>query len=81
MKGIINLLKFIGTIVGTIYGGLVATIKYTGVAIKYITQAFNLAMNMVVEMPNWIQFAMLITILISVVYTFIGRTHGKSDRE
>lgn len=81
MKGIINLIKFIATIMGTMAGAIVAIIKYTGVAIKYITQAFNLAMNMVVEMPNWIQFAMLITILISVVYTIIGRTHGKSDRQ
>lgn len=79
MKGLINLLKFIATIIGTFYGALVAIIKYTGVAIRYITQAFNLAMNMVVEMPNWIQFAMLVTITISVVYQVLGRNVGKSD--
>lgn len=79
MKGILNLIKFIATVVSTVYGTLTATIKYTGVAIKYIITSFNLAMNMVNEMPNWIQFAMIITILISVVYTIIGRTKGKSD--
>lgn len=79
MKGIINLIKFIATCIGTIFGGLVAIIKYTGVAIKYIISSFNLAMNMVVMMPNWIQFAMLITIIISVTYTIIGRNKGKSD--
>lgn len=79
MKGIINLLKFIANIVGAISGTLLATIKFTGVAIKYITQGFNLAMNMIVMMPNWIQFAMIATITISVIYTVLGRTKGKSD--
>ena len=79
MKGILNLLKFISTVVGTIFGSLVAIIKYTGVAIKYIITTFNLALNMVNEMPEWIQFSMLITIIISVVYTIIGRTKGRSE--
>ena len=79
MKGIIKLIKFIATVMGTLFGSLVAIIKYTGVAIKYIITSFNLALNMINEMPNWIQFAMLITIIISVVYTIIGRTKGKSD--
>lgn len=79
MKGILNLLKFISTVVGTVFGSLVAIIKYTGVAIKYIITTFNLALNMVNEMPEWIQFSMLITIIISVVYTIIGRAKGRSE--
>lgn len=79
MKGILNLLKFISTVIGTVFGSLVAIIKYTGVAIKYIITTFNLALNMVNEMPEWIQFSMLITIIISVVYTIIGRAKGRSE--
>lgn len=79
MFGIIERLNWLTDTISWAWNTLVTTVEWTIKALDYIIMIVGESHRLISAIPNWVGGFMMITVVISVVYTVLGWQAGRNE--
>ena len=79
MKGIINAFKTLINMIKMLFDIIMSVFETIGLVFRYLITIVDLAFEVILSFPPWLNAFAIITISISIGYFIIGRSGGKSD--
>lgn len=79
MFGIIERLNWLTDTIAWAWNSLTTTVEWTIKALDYLIMIIGESHKLIGAIPNWVGGFMMITVIISVIYTILGWQAGRNE--